>query len=219
MHVAAEQANPADVSVEQSVFNERDGQLGYVDTVHLRPSFSAPSFVVPQPQKGARTRSPGLLLVLILRLGGIHTQCRWGLRHAGCCALLRTSVSFWMTSKHRRNGSRRAAVAVMISLWVALWALEVSPDLHRLLHEDAQSPGHHLFSHSIPAPLAAVRLCSRRRAGAARYFDRPDWLRRLSVSSFLRLPADPQPRSSCRLVLLFRAIPALCSVRGTCVLP
>ena len=48
-----------------------------------------------------------------------------------------------MTSKHRRNGSRRAAVAVMISLWVALWALEVSPDLHRLLHEDAQSPDHH----------------------------------------------------------------------------
>jgi hypothetical protein len=47
-----------------------------------------------------------------------------------------------MTSKHRRNVSRRATVAVMISLWVALWALEVSPDLHRLLHEDAQSPGH-----------------------------------------------------------------------------
>jgi hypothetical protein len=47
-----------------------------------------------------------------------------------------------MTSKHRRSGGRRAAVAVMISLWVALWALQVSPDLHRLLHEDAQSNGH-----------------------------------------------------------------------------
>jgi hypothetical protein len=30
----------------------------------------------------------------------------------------------------------------MLSLWVALWAIQVSPDLHRLLHEDAQSPGH-----------------------------------------------------------------------------
>jgi len=30
----------------------------------------------------------------------------------------------------------------MFSLWVAMWALEVSPDLHRLLHEDAQSPNH-----------------------------------------------------------------------------
>ena len=32
-------------------------------------------------------------------------------------------------------------------------------------------------------------------------------------------PADPQPRPPCRLVLLFHAIPALCSVRGTCVRP
>ena len=47
-----------------------------------------------------------------------------------------------MTSKRPRNGSRCAAVAVMFSLWVALWALEVSPDLHRFLHEDAQNPNH-----------------------------------------------------------------------------
>jgi hypothetical protein len=57
-------------------------------------------------------------------------------------ALLWLSVKFWMTSKHLRNGSRRAAIAVMIPLWVTLWALQVSPDLHRLLHEDSQSPGH-----------------------------------------------------------------------------
>jgi hypothetical protein len=30
----------------------------------------------------------------------------------------------------------------MVSLWVAMCALEVSPDLHRLLHRDAQNPGH-----------------------------------------------------------------------------
>ena len=42
----------------------------------------------------------------------------------------------------QRNGSHLAAVVAMLSLWIALWAIGVSPDLHRLLHEDAQSPGH-----------------------------------------------------------------------------
>jgi hypothetical protein len=57
--------------------------------------------------------------------------------------LLRFNVKFWTTAKQQRNGRRFAAVAVMMSLWVALWALEVLPDFHRLLHEDAQSPDHH----------------------------------------------------------------------------
>jgi len=30
----------------------------------------------------------------------------------------------------------------MVSLWVALCGLEVAPDFHRLLHRDAQNPGH-----------------------------------------------------------------------------
>ena len=47
-----------------------------------------------------------------------------------------------MRAKLKRNGGCLAALTVMISLWVALLALEVSPDLHRLLHEDAQSPNH-----------------------------------------------------------------------------
>ena len=63
------------------------------------------------------------------------------------------NVKFWTTSKQRRNGNRLAAVAVMLSLWAALWALEVSPDLHRFLNEDAQSPDHHclvtLFQHHL----------------------------------------------------------------------
>lgn len=64
------------------------------------------------------------------------------LRNLRYCALLAIKVQFWMQSKHHRNGSHLAAVAVMFSLWVTLWALEVSPDFHRYLHEDAQSPGH-----------------------------------------------------------------------------
>ena len=31
----------------------------------------------------------------------------------------------------------------MFSLWVNLWALEVSPDFHRFLHADSESPSHH----------------------------------------------------------------------------
>ena len=32
---------------------------------------------------------------------------------------------------------------MVIFLWAAVCALEVSPDLHALLHKDAQSPDHH----------------------------------------------------------------------------
>ena len=74
-----------------------------------------------------------------------------------------------MKSKYWRNGSRLAALAVMISLWVALWAIQAFPEFHRLLHEDAQSPGHtclvtqfqhHLllsgFVAAVTAPLPQV---------------------------------------------------------------
>ena len=71
-------------------------------------------------------------------------------------ALLQFSVKFWMTSKRQRNGSRLAAVTVMMSLWATLWALEVSPDLHRLLHEDAQSPGHTCLVTQIQQHLLAT---------------------------------------------------------------
>jgi hypothetical protein len=30
----------------------------------------------------------------------------------------------------------------MLSLWASLWALEASPQLHELLHSDAQNPNH-----------------------------------------------------------------------------
>jgi hypothetical protein len=52
-------------------------------------------------------------------------------------------LKLWLASKHRRNGGRFAAVAVMLFLWVAMHGIEASPDLHHLLHKDADSPGHH----------------------------------------------------------------------------
>ena len=64
------------------------------------------------------------------------------LRNLSRGALLQSRVKFWTMPKRQRNGRHLAAVAVMFSLWVAMWALEVSPELHRLLHDDAQSPGH-----------------------------------------------------------------------------
>jgi hypothetical protein len=64
------------------------------------------------------------------------------LRNSHHDGLLPFSVKFWASLKRQRNGSRLAAIAVMLSLWTALWALEISPDVHRLLHKDAQNPGH-----------------------------------------------------------------------------
>jgi len=76
----------------------------------------------------------------------------------------------------RRKAGRVAAVAVMLSLWAAMCALEVSPELHRLLHQDAQSPSHNCLvtqfqNHSLlsgfvaatapPAPEASGLLASR----------------------------------------------------------
>lgn len=78
-----------------------------------------------------------------MALGVEITDLQFHLRNVLGNDLLRTNVKFWTTSKQRRNVSRHAAVALMISLWVAIWAIEVSPDLHHLLHPDAQSPDHH----------------------------------------------------------------------------
>jgi hypothetical protein len=40
-------------------------------------------------------------------------------------------------------GCRTAAVGLMLFLWVLSFALTLSPELHRLLHRDAQGPSHH----------------------------------------------------------------------------
>jgi hypothetical protein len=64
------------------------------------------------------------------------------LRRLSRNALLPVSVKFWVTSARKRNGRHLAAVALMGLLWVTMCALEISPELHLLLHKDAQSPGH-----------------------------------------------------------------------------
>ena len=65
------------------------------------------------------------------------------------------------SSKQPRNGGRFAAVFVMLLLWLGLWALEVSPDLHHFLHKDAQDPNHEclitqLQHHSVIAGFVPV---------------------------------------------------------------
>lgn len=83
------------------------------------------------------------------------------LRGPGSCALFLVSVKFWATSARRRNGGRVAAIAVMLSLWAAMCALEVSPELHRLLHQDARNPGHNCLvtqfqNHSLLSGFVAA---------------------------------------------------------------
>ena len=60
----------------------------------------------------------------------------------------------------RRKGGQLAAASVMMFLWIALYALEVSPGLHRLLHEDAQSPAHNClitqFQHHLVLSVFAA---------------------------------------------------------------
>jgi hypothetical protein len=90
-----------------------------------------------------------------------HAILRFGLRHFRGCALLWLSVKFWATSARRRSGGRMAAVAVMFSLWAAMCALEASPELHRLLHQDAQNPGHNCLvtqfqNHSLLSGFVAA---------------------------------------------------------------
>src|SRR5579862_4054778 len=57
-------------------------------------------------------------------------------------ALLPLGLKLSTSSKHRRNGRRFSAVAVILLLWAWVCALEVSPELHHFLHKDAQSPAH-----------------------------------------------------------------------------
>jgi len=56
--------------------------------------------------------------------------------------LYKGSVKFWSTSKHQRRAGI-SAVILMLLLWLGTFALAASPQLHRLLHQDAQSLNHH----------------------------------------------------------------------------
>ena len=65
-------------------------------------------------------------------------------------------MKFWNTSKRRRVGRRFAVAGLMLLVWVGTVALTVSPELHRLLHKDAQAPGHNcLITQIQQQPLLA----------------------------------------------------------------
>jgi len=75
-------------------------------------------------------------------------------------------------------------------------------------------PRPQLFSHSIPEPLVALRVCGRGRALDARGSGPRDLLRRFSFSSRPRLPAAAHPRPPCGLKLSRCAQSLPCVRRG-----
>jgi len=70
-------------------------------------------------------------------------------------------VKFWSTSQHPKWGGRLAVAGLMLLLWVGTFALTVSPELHRLLHQDSQGPNHNCLitqiqQHPLLAGFAAI---------------------------------------------------------------
>jgi hypothetical protein len=70
-------------------------------------------------------------------------------------------VKFWTTSKRQRRAGKCAAAGLMFVLWLGSFLLASSPELHRLLHSDAQSPNHHCLvtqikEHSVVSGCAAL---------------------------------------------------------------
>jgi hypothetical protein len=57
--------------------------------------------------------------------------------------LLEDSVTCWTLTKRQRHSAKAASVAMTLLLWLTTLALTLSPDLHHLLHRDAQGPSHH----------------------------------------------------------------------------
>ena len=51
-------------------------------------------------------------------------------------------VKFWTTSRGKRGSGKVAVVSGMLLLWLGLFAVATSPQLHRLLHKDAQDFQH-----------------------------------------------------------------------------
>jgi len=56
--------------------------------------------------------------------------------------LSRDCVKFWTASRRRRDIGKLAVTYSMLVLWLATFALAVSPELHRLLHQDAHNLNH-----------------------------------------------------------------------------
>ncbi|PWU09087.1 MAG: hypothetical protein C5B50_28480 [Verrucomicrobia bacterium] len=53
-----------------------------------------------------------------------------------------TDVTFYRTSRSQRQAAKAAVAGLMLLLWTVLLALAVSPQLHRLLHQDASNGNH-----------------------------------------------------------------------------
>jgi hypothetical protein len=65
-------------------------------------------------------------------------------------------MKFWSTSRHPRWDGRVAVAGLMLLLWAGTFALTVSPELHHLLHPDAQGPHHNCLITQIQhQPLLA----------------------------------------------------------------
>jgi hypothetical protein len=66
-------------------------------------------------------------------------------------------VKAWSASKRRYGVGRLAALVLMLLLWLGTLAAAASPQLHRLLHQDAQSANHHcLITQIQEQPLLAA---------------------------------------------------------------
>jgi hypothetical protein len=73
-----------------------------------------------------------------------------------CSLVFVISVKFLMTSRPGRRGGKAAAAGLMFLLWLGIFALTASPQLHRLLHQDADDVGHHCLITQIQQhPLVA----------------------------------------------------------------
>jgi len=57
--------------------------------------------------------------------------------------LYKGCVKFWTASRHQQDLGKLAVTYSMLVLWLASFALAASPQLHRLLHQDAHNLNHH----------------------------------------------------------------------------
>jgi hypothetical protein len=65
-------------------------------------------------------------------------------------------VLLWLRSDRGRQVSKLSAGGLMLALWLVTSVVAASPQLHQLLHKDAQSPQHYclfnqLSQHSVAA--------------------------------------------------------------------
>ena len=75
--------------------------------------------------------------------------------------LYNSCVRFWTASKRQRGIGKLAVAGTMLLLWLGTFALAASPQLHRLLHQDAQNLNHHCLitqikQHSLLAVAATA---------------------------------------------------------------